>query len=505
MARRRTWWSNAALRSALIEGGGGPRVLDRATLLAVESAWSSTCYLWRTFATTGYKDDEHVIAVPFGNQRRFALFGFRDYATLGVISYGRMGEGIAARFRLHSDGAVTKTGTFSTAGSATESKGASATQSTTAGDTIATSISGTGLGLICPRAGNGGFVTVAIDGDYTAATLLPVVGDTEISAGYFTESERGHRYIECYDSNTDWDRHVALVEGLPNTSHNITVKVQGTKRAASSAVRGYVGGFVAWDGTEVPGVSSAFLFTTTDVSNFSSTGHSALTLASTYNPDGFSNFQLIGENHGSEAQTSGVFAVDGTPVTPTSDQYLSGTEITFSAVNTLTHPSISPTKAADKTVVYTARADQVLQLTAEVEVTWRNAGSLRETYWGMMRHLFTVGYQAFNRMMVGSTSFTKAPSDSTATVGATQDDVLALYDTRHDVVALVHVPDPAETLAGCANSAPLNANFVHTANSNDKGYFTRSTTTNAEAVSVDEVHTGTVGWRVRRIAGLSKA
>jgi hypothetical protein len=184
------------------------------------------------------------------------------------------------------------------------------------------------------------------------------------------------------------------------------------------------------------------------------------------------------------------------------DEYDSGDEVTMTLVTEMTHPSTAATKIADKVVVYTANTSGAVQLEADVTVTWANAGSLDDSYWGNLTHSIGVD-RRFDRLLIGSTLYDDIGADDGTDVGMIQDSPIALYSINHDTVALVYVPDPDTTLAGWANSAPLNA-YLEDSSTQDKAYHARSTSTNPESISVSEVHSGTVGWRVRRLASLDR-
>ena len=475
------------------------------TFMRPAAAWSSTVFLWKNFAGVGaYRQNEHWIFVPNDNNRRYAAFGFCDYGTLGVVHFGRQAEAIAARFTHHAAGAgVTKTGSWSNSTS-TEAREGSASKSNVAGDTITFTVTGTAVGLAVARITNGGFATVAIDGDYAAADLLPAVGAAEVAAGFFAESDVGKRYIDCYLSGTDWDRHIPLSETLAAGSHTVTVRAQGTKRAASSDTRAYVVGVFAYDFSEVMGVAGAIPFFTFDVTNTPTNTFSSQVSAKTFNPTGYSNPQFIGDNHGSETSTSTTFAVDGVSASLSADAFASGREATLTVVSWLTHPSVTPTKVVDLVTVYSGRADRIAHLSASQAETWQYAGTLAETYYGELTTSFAYMPAVFDRSFVGDTSYPIAVSASNGSSGSLQKTAVGFYSTVHDLVAMAYIPNPETTLNNWAHSAPNYAFVQHLKDNQEKAYFTRSTTSNTDTVTVGTSRSATIGWRIRRVAGLTK-
>ena len=405
-------------RDYSIHGGG----------LAVEPS-----YLWRNFATSGARAGEYEIYVPFGNELGSARYGVYTFGTFvgGVMHLGRLKEGVIVVNKWHGDGGVTKTGTWTFTGNAAAIPGAgTAAYSVTAGDSIEAEVSGHTLVLRGYTNVNGGYGLVAIDGDYTAATLLPAVGASDFkavsgvvagpggvcrvtcaghgfatgatllvenaggvtglnglrhtiavvdantfdcdgstfggaytsggTAGYFAQADLGRRVLNTYSIGISaFDEHFALVEGLTDAAHTITVRALRTAPAGgATGKRCYVVGFAAASAGQRLTDPAAGMGYLRDVVNYrTSTGYSALASAIEFTPTGFSNYQFLGEVHGNEAPSALAWRVDGVAVSPIAGELLAGSVIRLERTTTLSHPSTG-SAVATKVAEYQAAAGQ---------------------------------------------------------------------------------------------------------------------------------------------------
>lgn len=204
-------------REQAIIGGG----------LAVEPS-----FLWRNFATSGARAGEYELYVPFGAELgspRYGVYTFGPY-TGGVMHLGRIKEGLPVINKWHNDGTVTKTGTWTSTSNATAIPGpGSAAYSVTAGDTIQAAVTGHTLLLRGYTNVNGGFGLVAIDGDYTAAAMLPAVSSGDFKAisgvaagtgGVCRVTCTAHGFVT---GATVLVENAGGVTGLNNLRHTITV------------------------------------------------------------------------------------------------------------------------------------------------------------------------------------------------------------------------------------------------------------------------------------------
>jgi hypothetical protein len=481
------------MRIGGIASSGGIRAISRAP---------RPSYLWRHFATTGPRANEYEVFVPFGCSGRYAVFSFRDYRANGVMNMGRIKEGIVGAHQLH--GAATKAGTWTTSTQA-EALGGNIAWSATANDTITLAATGHTLILRGAAITNAGFALVSIDDSWTAANRLPTVTQADVDAGYFVADDLGKRYLSGY-TNTGalYDEHFPIAEGLTNGPHTVVVRVTGTKLAASSAARVYISGLSGATGYAVPGTSGTSMCYTRKVSDQGgTTTFSALGVAPEYTPDGFVNYQFIGENHDQETQSVGTWKVDGATVTPTADSYTRGTTVALDRTTALTHASTGATVVAAKVATYSFTSGRDYPARLAYTLTWSNAGSVRAGYHGMLhvgaRKVVGAGRENadFQYARVGAAEVGPFAANDGTNHGAVQTDTITFYSPSHPTTATVHI-DTTVNVAGWANGAPNFAFVEDRADLEDKAYFARSTSTNIEAVAVDDVHSGVVEWRVYR-------
>lgn len=482
--------------SSLSAGGWSP-------LSQLMHTWQSpatiTCYLWRSYDST---DAAWEMWGPSDNAGHYTCAQFRAYPP-SILTIGRLREGIVGTTVLHSAGAVTKTGAWANSANS-NIIGGTASRSDTAGDTIACSVTGSTLGLRIVCITNAGYATVAIDGDYTAATGLPVVTQALIDAGKFSAGQIGHRYFSGYASTAArdlWDMHITLAEGLVSATRSITVRVQGTS-AGAGGNRVYVAAFVGATGAQVPGDAGTAMFYVRDVTGASTDVVSSMTLAWTCYPSvGATGAQDTGDNHGNETLVSSVWAVDGAPVTPTLDQIISGDEITLTRVITLTHSEVG--NIAEKTDVFSCRGDRAWQLQYDWSVTWTVATDIGYAYAGMLTHSWSylpAGNQ-FRAAVADTVGVFDLTGDSSQD-GRDQSAVLGFLDPSHDTVGAVAVLDPSTSLNAWTYAGTLLA-WINDGAADQKAYFTRAGGYDApttEHASAAQVMAGSCSWRVFRIS-----
>ena len=187
-------------------------------------------YLWRNFATVGARANEYEVCVPFANDAgtlRYAVYGFREY-TGGVLHIGRIKEGLVVRNTWHNAGGVVKTGAWSTTTHGAIAGPGTAAFSNTAGDTIATTVSGHTLLVRAYTNVNGGFGVVGIDGDYTAAHRLPIVTAADFKAVTGAANNGGGLCRVTAPGHGLFGGATVIVEGVAgatgvNGAHTVTV------------------------------------------------------------------------------------------------------------------------------------------------------------------------------------------------------------------------------------------------------------------------------------------
>ncbi|MGD9643817.1 MAG: hypothetical protein AB7V08_13895 [Elusimicrobiales bacterium] len=416
-----------------------------------------------------------------------------------------MKEGMVGTTIGYASGSVTKTGTWTTSAN-TNAFGGGSSWSATAGDTIQCSVTGSVLGLRLFRITNGGYATVAIDGDYTAADKLPAVTQALIDAGKFTAGQLGHRYVSMYANATSpdlSDSHVLLTETATNAAHTITVRAAGSAPTGTGN-RAYVAAFVGCTGSQVPGDAGTAMFYVRDLTSAGADEVSSMTLAWSVQPTGAPSSVFVGDNHGNETLTSGVFKVDGVTVTPTADQIISGTEVTLDRVVDMTHPGVVGS-IATKTDTFSCRANRPYQVRYDWEVVWAQGGVMGPAYCGMLNHFVgtangaVIGADVFNAGVVGAAAYDDL-IDAANTFGNAEETVIGFFDPSHDTVASTTCPDPAQSLNGWTYSGTGKAQIIETT-TNAKGYFTRAQGGSTfEPISVSQVMSGSCGWRVFRLA-----
>lgn len=184
----------------------------------------------------------------------------------------------------------------------------------------------TSVGVVFGTGGNGGFSTVAIDGDLTRATFLPTAQQlvdlnqapaSMLTTGGGTVSPTT-RILDCYSLGEAFALWQALASGLdPTVQHTVTITVSGYKRPAAIATTLIVGGFGYGTATTGPTTATAVPFLAIRTS-YSVPDE----LVFNHKPTGLSNSVFVGgSNHGYEYETQALtLVVDGTPVTLTDDQ-----------------------------------------------------------------------------------------------------------------------------------------------------------------------------------------
>jgi hypothetical protein len=478
-----------------------PGIAAPATIYRLLSQWDEptddTVYLWRSFQNT----ISYEMWAPSDNIGHYTCARFSQFGS-SILTIGRLREGMIGTTVHHSIGSVTKTGTWANS-SNSDTFGGGSSQSSTAGDTIACSVTGSTLGLRVFRTTNGGYATVAIDGDYTAATALPLVTQALIDDGKFTAGQLGHRYLSCYSSTSNVDLadgHVLLADNLTSATYAITVRVAGSAPVGVGN-RAYIAAFVGCSQGQQPGDAGTAMFYVREVTNASTGVVSSMTLAWTVKPTGTTTGVFVGDNHGNETLTSSVFKVDGVTATPAADEIISGTVVTLERVVDMTHPE-AVGSIATKTDIFSCRANRPYQIQYDWAVTWAQGGELLESYCGMLNHFnggtgFAEGSDVFRAGVVGAAAY----DDFIVAVnsfGNEEETVMGFFDPSHSTVATVTVPNPTEALNNWTYSGALKA-FISETGANAKAYFTRATTATPEPITTSQVMQGFCGWRVFRL------
>lgn len=473
--------------------------------LLLESSPANTerlCYLWRHFSTGGLTSQhvgEYVIAVPYGDNR-YGCYIFTQSASGATAAFlARVADAVPMVNRAVGDAAVTRTGSWVTIADA-GAYGGFYTRSLTAGDTIATTLTGHALFVRGVNISNAGFATVAIDGDYTAANRLPAVTQTEVDAGWFASGDLGKRYLDTYLASTDTDSVVCLAEGLTDTAHAITLRVQGSKRSASTDTRLYVTAFGAASALTKPTDASATFGFVRYVGD-PRVGISSMAATMSFDPNA-ANAQFLGEGHGNDALVSESWYADGAAAAPAAGAFASGLEIRLERVFTLNHPSAAA--CATRRHVVIARAGDPAQLRSVNQVRWAAAGTINAFYLGMLplSQLNPAGTPAyvqsgFDRLRLRDAVFAlPALNDNGVSPSAARADYAAVFSTAHDTVVVCWLP--RVDLAADGWSLGGGAFFQDRSDGMDKLYLRRLSNV-LESVSPGTVHAWESDYRILRV------
>lgn len=140
-----------------------------------------SCYLWRNFATGGNRSgNEYDVYVPYerldDGTIRYGMYTFMRIVsgTTGVMHLAKIKLGLPVLNIWHA--AHTKVGTWTTTvDTARIPNDGILARSSTAGDYIEGSVTGHTVFVRYATITNGGFGLVSLDGDFTAAKMLPAV------------------------------------------------------------------------------------------------------------------------------------------------------------------------------------------------------------------------------------------------------------------------------------------------------------------------------------------
>jgi hypothetical protein len=263
-----------------------------------------------------------------------------------------------------------------------------------------------------------------------------------------------------------------------------------------------VSGFAAATAATTMATAGAAMGYVRDITNLRSPNtFSKMTIAPEYTPDGFTNYQYMGGNHGNETLVSQQFLVNGVVTAPAAGVLTSGTTIRSELTSNLIHPSTGATVIAVKTGNYTGTAAGMVY---DYSLDWNNAGTARNSYYGMM-HVGTRQYIAstlqnirFDRFLVGNNLITSIAANNESAVGLAQTDLTAAFSTAHDTVAVLYLPDLAANVDNFSR-AGTGAFLQDRTDGTEKLYFSRSSATGTEAITTSTLHTGEIQWRMQSI------
>lgn len=462
-------------------------------------------FIWLHPATSTDLKDAYVIAVPVG-AGYYDVTVINKLAGTSVSQIAKRFLGVAGAFKHHADAGVTKTGSWANS-AATYHPSGSSSQSSAAGDTIDFAVSGHTLVHRGIATTNGGYAVVAIDGDFSAANRLPAFTQADADAGLCRSTDVGKRYILSYGVNTFGDHHTPIAEGLTDGAHTVRFECTGTKPAASSAARAYIGGIVAAsasDTTSDLALNTRMLGYVEDVLNIRD-GTSAMIYTPEVEKSVAGTFEFLGEVHGGETLESLAITVDGTDQTSmTIGTMVGGTVIKVYRISTIANTDAPSTPVARKRASFVFSALSDLPFTAPWAVKWLVAKKVRYSYPMMMPlgksdQLTTAvkqlrwdgGYIGPAQLQSGSFGANANAQRGNATALYT-----VAYSSQHTRKAFAALLDNGKSVNYFAGALPDRVFMHDRSDGYDKFYFCRSTSAMPESFAVGDEISGVVGFGI---------
>lgn len=345
-------------------------------------------WLWKHLATTGTDAGSLWVHVPIGSGYH-ATFGIGTWGVGACLPFlGRFCLGLIGTFKHHSAGTgVTKTGAWTLSGGDTHPAGSS-TQSSTAGDTISLAVTGHTLVLRNYRTTNGGYAVVSIDGSWTAANRLPLLTADDIAAGIGRPGDVGKAWINCYANNVAADFHTVLADGLSDGAHTVIIEATGTKPAAASTARVYVGGIVGCSAADVGQAlvtNSRVMATVEKVFDLAHYGSSAFVPVFEIEKSSPGTYEFSAEIHGLETQEALVITVDGVDQSAlAAGAYAGGSFVAYDRISTVASSDLPGTPVARRRVRHTFTGYSEVPCTVAWSQAWLVAKRVRSSYWAML-------------------------------------------------------------------------------------------------------------------------
>ena len=463
-------------------------------------------FIWFHPSTSTDMKDAYVIAVPIGS-------GYYDVTVINKLAgtacpqIAKRFLGIAGAFKHHADGSgVTKTGTWANS-SATYAPSGSTSQSSTAGDTIDFAVSGHTLVHRGIATTNGGYAVVAIDGDFTKANRLPTFTQADADSGLCRSTDVGKRYICSYGQNGFPDLHVPLAEGLTDGAHTVRFEITGTKPAASSAARAYIGGIVAASASD----TTSDLALNTRMLGYVETVLDQLgsTSAMIYTPEVEKSvagtFEFLGEVHGGETLESLTITVDGTDQTSMAiGTMVGGTVIKVDRVSTIANTDATGTPVCRKYMNLVASAISDCPLTIGWRAKWLVAKNVRYSY--VMMLAFGKTDQVSNLVKqlrwdggyIGTTQLSSGSfaGNDNSQRGNTTALYAVAYSSQHTRKSFAALMDGGRSVNFFVGSLPDRVFMHDRSDGYDKFYFCRSTSASPESFAVGDEIGGVVGFGI---------
>lgn len=501
----------------ILDASGEPVVFDNNPLpykFRVKTRLPS--WIWKHHSTTQNLVGSFWVYVPIGSGY-YATFGFGRWcpiATPNVVPHiGRHALGLIGSYLMHTAGSgVVKTGTWNTSALDYAPAG-TLSYSQVAGDTITFSVTGHTLVARTIATLNGGYLVVAIDGDYTAATRLPTFTQSDYDAGLCRATDIGRRYINTgANGGALPDLHIPLADGLSDSLHVVTFEATGTKPSYSSAARGYIGGVVGCSVSDVGQnlvANTRVIAIVENVQDANQYGASAMVWTPEIEKAAAGTWEFLGEVHAGETQEAFEISVDAADQSALAvGAYASGSVISIRRVTTLASTDATATPLVRKTFSFTLSAFQDVPCQVSWTAAWLADKRVRSAYPLMLpvanepNHAATAVIN--NRWdSINFGTYKSVSADLSGNANAKRGQVPALLSlvgsSLHRNVAYAVMLDGGRGVDGFSKAAPEYVFMHDRADGYDKVYFNRSTQQSIEKFVTGDVIGGVVGFGIVKL------
>jgi hypothetical protein len=314
---------------------------------------------------------------------------------------------------------------------------------------------------------------VTIDGDPTAANLLPTAQDL-VTAGRLAASclvsgggtlNPADRIFEPYGRGDYYEMYnIFIADNLPYTSHVVRLTVTGYKNPSSGGTRLYVAGYGYGNSAMNCSTVGAYLWKYPNVDSWMfSDAVDVWECAYSYKPTGASGYEWIGHT-GHLKYVSRTYKKDGVPFTPVNGTLYGGTSIEMTQSSTLTHTeSVPAVGSLSMTYRVGTNGLEILH-----DVTWAVAGNATG-YPAMMPA--TAAFNRGKNIALGvNTNLTD--NDNSVKCNA-KSDMLMMWEYTGTKAMLLFIPD----LSYIRNYLMCNTTYLWIQDrlaGDNKCYFTRS-------------------------------
>jgi hypothetical protein len=320
-------------------------------------------------------------------------------------------------------------------------------RTSTAGEYIeyTTPAGATIIGFAVVTNSNAGLTLVSIDGDATLANRV-FTAQALVDAGTFPNTilvanggtlNPTDRVVDQY--GTTANQRIVCADNLTAGAHTIRLTCTGYKRAASSDVRMYIGGFI---------YGGAGINTGTANTELTFNAYNTLNKQFTYNNTvdeyalsvKITTTEWVGNGHGNETVTSMKCYIDTAETTLTNEYtpYRAASELKLTRVSTLTHTDVSPSTIGDATVNYILTPNSGLNVT--VGITWSRAITILTGYMPM----YGFGEDTIDKgSMVGEVldyDLAGDPGTNDVDLGKLETQLCYAWDTDGTFAAAAYIP-----------------------------------------------------------------